>query len=176
MKRNPVIFVFAVVLILAMSVPAHAQEMSATEAQHLAVAQQLIDETVIAGNEQDPAEIFSTFVTVHSPTADVSRDFPGPVWMEILAGRIGSDEMVTLDHIAAADDIVFAHLSSTVTFENPVMTPGQTLVQPTNEPLVIRRVLVMRFEAGKIVEIWDYFMNPIWAVDYAAYLPDLTTD
>ena len=180
MKRSPVyrmiLAVLALCVVLGMGVVSLAQETPSVESQNLETAQVLIDDTVIGAKLQDFGEIFANSVRVHSPTGDVYADFPAAVWGQILTGRLGSDEVVTLEHLAAQDDIVFAHLIHEGTFENSILTPGQHNVEPNGDFMQFNRVLVMRFEDGKIVEMWDYANNPLWAVDYAEYLPYLETD
>ena len=171
-----VVAVVTLCISLGIGVVAFAQETASTESQNIEMAQLLIDDTIIGGNLRDFSEVFTNPVRVHSPTGDIYADFPAAVWGQILSGRIGSDEVVTLEHLAVREDIVFAHLKHEASFDNAMLTPAQHTVEPNGEHVAFSRVLIMRFENGRIAEMWDYGNNPIWAVDYADYLPSLTFD
>lgn len=174
MKRTTIFGIIcmltAIYFMVGINTESFAQDDVSETAGNLALAQQFVDDMLIGGDTDAIDEIFAERVRTHSPTSNEFADFPAAVWGDIVTGRIGADEEITVHNIAGAGDMVYIHFTQAGTFENQILTPGQNLVEPTNEAVTIRRVLVMRFEDGQVVEQWDYAMNPLWAIDYAAYL------
>lgn len=164
-------FSIAPSLVLGLNTVSFAQDGQDVEAQNLEVATRFIEDIMISGDPEGIEEFYGFPIRVHSPTSNGIGSFSARGWGDIVTERIGPDEVVTLHHLAAGGNVVFAHFTREGTFENPITTPDGKHVMPTGRRVSIRRVMVMRFEDGKIVEVWDYFMNPLLAVDYEKYLP-----
>ena len=145
-----------------------AQDDSDQEAQNLDIARQAIDELFMEGNAENIADYYADPVRTHSPTSNEFADFSRELWGEIVAGDLTvlANRHVMLEAIAVSDDIVFVHLTELGAFEGPAVTPAFQFVQPTGERTTRRRVLIFRFEDGKIVEQWDYIIWRVFAVDY----------
>jgi predicted ester cyclase len=162
-----VILSLALVLSTIWAIPSltTAQDDDPAEA-HKEIARRVFEDLWNGGDFESAIDIYAPDSTLHAPNGSKTLPFHPTCWRDSVFPEIHDsfpDLELTIDHIIAEDDLVAVHYAAHGTFENDTHTPSDNPLPATGEEETWDGLTLYRFEDGRIVEVWWYWDNSLFA-------------